>query len=96
MEEETFTEELQTEDKGEYMAFVNERITDKICKRLKDYGYAYEGSMYPKLYSTYRSVASIIQMRLGLKKGFLNSGLDEGVLFAKVEEMLDQVLPAKR
>lgn len=55
------------------MAFVTERITDMICLRLEDYGYAYDGHMYPKLYPVYLNVAHVIQIRLGLKKGFLKT-----------------------
>lgn len=78
------------------MAFVTERITDMICLRLKDYGYAYDGHMYPKLYPVYLNVAHVIQIRLGLKKGFLKTGMKDQELFRQVCEVLDDILPEKR
>lgn len=78
------------------MAFVTERITDMICKRLADYGYQYDGQMYPQLYPVYLKVAGVIQIRLGLKKGFLKSEMEDDELFRQVQEALDDALPAKK
>ena len=77
------------------MAFVTERITDMICRRLEDYGYEYGGHMSPKLYPVYLKVAGVIQIRLGLKKGFLKSDMEDRELFKQVQEALDATLPAK-
>ena len=77
------------------MAFVTERITNMICLRLKDYGYTYDGYMYPKLYPVYLKVAHVIQNRLNLKRGFLKSGMEDQELFRQVREVLDDILPEK-
>lgn len=77
------------------MAFTTERISDMICRRLQDYGYEYDGRMSPKLYPVYLKVAGVVQIRLGLNKGFLNSKMVEQELFKQVKETLDVVLPPK-
>lgn len=77
------------------MAFTTERITDMICRRLEDYGYEYGGHMSPKLYPVYLKVAGVIQIRLGLQKGFLKSNMEDQELFKQVQEALDAMLPAK-
>ena len=77
------------------MAFTTERITDMICRRLEDYGYEYGGHMSPKLYPIYLKVAGVIQIRLGLQKGFLKSGMEDRELFKQVQDALDAMLPAK-
>lgn len=74
-------------------AFVTERITNMICLRLKDYGYAYDGHMYPKLYPVYLKVAHATQDRLNIKRGFLKSGMEDQELFRMVREVLDDILP---
>lgn len=78
------------------MAFTTERITDMICRRLEDYGYEYDGHMSPKLYPIYLKVAGVIQIRLGLQKGFLKSNIEDQELFKQVQEALDAALPAKK
>lgn len=55
------------------MAFTTERITDMICRRLEEYGYDYGGRMSPKLYPIYLKVAGVIQIRLGLPRGFVKT-----------------------
>ena len=76
------------------MAYVTERATDMICKRLVDYGYQYNSqNMYPALYTAYGKVAGVIQIRLNLKHGFLRTGMSDKELLLKVEQMLDLVLP---
>lgn len=77
------------------MAFITERATDMICKRLVDYGYEYHGQMHHKLYPVYLKVAGVIQIRLGLRKGFLRSGMDDDELLGKIRKTLDSVLPPK-
>ena len=66
-----------------------------ICRRLEDYGYEYGGHMSPKLYQVYLKVAGVIQIRLGLQKGFLKSNMEDQELFKQVQEALDAMLPAK-
>lgn len=77
------------------MAFVTERATDLICRRLNDYGYAYNGQMSPKLYQVYLKVAGVIQIRLGLQKGFLKSELKDQELLTEIQKALDIILPEK-
>lgn len=77
------------------MAFTTTRITDMICRRLEEYGYEYGGHMSPKLYPVYLKVAGVIQIRLGLHKGFLKSEMADQELFKQVQEALNAVLPAK-
>lgn len=68
------------------MAFTTERITDMICRRLEEYGYDYGGHMSPKLYPIYLKVAGVIQIRLGLPKGFLKANMADQELFKKQSE----------
>ena len=77
------------------MAFTTERITDMICRRLEEYGYDYGGHMSPKLYPIYLKVAGVIQIRLGLPKGFLKANMADQELFKQVREALDIMLPPK-
>ena len=77
------------------MAFITERATDMICKRLVDYGYEYHGQMHHKLYPVYLKVAGVIQIRLGLQKGFLNSGTKDEEMLCQIQKVLDIILPPK-
>lgn len=77
------------------MTFTTERITDMICRRLEEYGYDYGGHMSPKLYPIYLKVAGVIQIRLGLPKGFMKTHTEDQELFKHVREALDIMLPPK-
>lgn len=77
------------------MAFTTEQITDIICRRLEEYGYDYGGHMSPKLYLIYLKVAGVIQIRLGLPKGFMKTHTEDQELFKQVREALDIMLPPK-
>ena len=77
------------------MAFTTERITDMICGRLEEYGYDYGGHMSPKLYPIYLKVAGVIQIRLGLPRGFTKTNMEDRELFKQVREALDIMLPPK-
>ena len=77
------------------MAFTAEQITDIICRRLEEYGYDYGGHMSPKLYPIYLKVAGVIQIRLGLPKGFMKTHTEDQELFKQVREALDIMLPPK-
>lgn len=77
------------------MAFTTEQITDMICRRLEEYGYDYGGHMSPKLYPIYLKVAGVIQIRLGLPKGFMKTHTEDQELFKHVRETLDIMLPPK-
>ena len=68
------------------MAFTTERITDMICRRLEEYGYDYGGHMSTKLYPIYLKVAGVIQIRLGLPKGFLKTNMEDRELFNATSE----------
>lgn len=77
------------------MAFTTEQITDIICRRLEECGYDYGGHMSPKLYPIYLKVAGVIQIRLGLPKGFMKTHTEDQELFKQVREALDIMLPPK-
>lgn len=77
------------------MAFTTERITDMICRRIEEYGYDYGGRMSPKLYPVYLKVAGVIQIRLGLPRGFLKTKIADQDLFRQAREALDVILPSK-
>lgn len=77
------------------MAFTTEQITDIICRRLEEYGYDYGGHMSPKLYPIYLKVAGVIQIRLGLPKGFMKTHTEDQEPFKQVREALDIMLPPK-
>ena len=77
------------------MAFTTERIMDMICRRLEEYGYDYGRHMSPKLYPIYLKVAGVIQIRLGLPKGFMKTHTEDQELFKHVREALDIMLPPK-
>lgn len=77
------------------MAFTTERITDMICRRLEEYGYDYGGHMSPKLYPIYLKVAGVIQILLGLPRGFTKTNTEDRELFRQVREALDIMLPPK-
>ncbi len=77
------------------MAFTTEQITDIICRRLEEYGYDYGGHMSPKLYPIYLKVAGVIQIRLGLPKGFMKTHTEDQELFKQVREALNIMLPPK-
>ena len=77
------------------MAFTTERITDMICRRLEEYGYDYGGRMSPKLYPIYLKVAGVIQICLGLPRGFVKTNIADQDLFRQVQEALDTILPSK-
>lgn len=77
------------------MAFTTEQITDIICRRLEEYEYDYGGHMSPKLYPIYLKVAGVIQIRLGLPKGFMKTHTEDQELFKQVREALDIMLPPK-
>lgn len=77
------------------MAFITEQATDMICKRLVDYGYEYHGQMHHKLYPVYLKVTGVIQIRLGLQKGFLNSVEKDEEMLCQIQKSLDIILPPK-
>lgn len=66
-----------------------------ICRRLEEYGYDYGGHMSPKLYPIYLKVAGVIQIRLGLPKGFMKTHTEDQELFKHVRAALDIMLPPK-